>query len=140
MAEFDRATDHLKDALNSHRDNGFDGWHSETLYLVALLEHRRDGQASGEALSRARRAARRSVPPRFSAASTPCESRIGVRELVEKPVDEFSQHTSFPPPPPRPVIGTGRGVPAVGRLVANAVSSTLLFSPAARCHSHVRRW
>ncbi|MBE7161472.1 MAG: hypothetical protein INR72_09510 [Williamsia herbipolensis] len=55
--DFDRATDHLKDALNSHRENGFDGWYAETLYLAALLEHRRDGRATAEALTRARRAA-----------------------------------------------------------------------------------
>ncbi len=55
--EFDRATDHLEDALDSHRDNGFEGWYAETLYLAALLEQRRDGRATAESLTRARRAA-----------------------------------------------------------------------------------
>ncbi|MBE7193273.1 MAG: AAA family ATPase [Gordonia polyisoprenivorans] len=55
--DFDRATDHLKDALDSHRDNGFDGWYAETRYLLALLEARRDGRASAESTLRARRAA-----------------------------------------------------------------------------------
>ena len=57
MGDFDRATDHLKDAADAHRDNGFDGWYAETLYLAALLEHRRDGRASAESVLRARRAA-----------------------------------------------------------------------------------
>ena len=55
--DFARAADHLEDALESHRDNGFDGWYAETLYLAVLLEHRRDGRADAASLTRARRAA-----------------------------------------------------------------------------------
>ncbi|MCP2194272.1 ATP-binding protein [Williamsia deligens] len=57
VGEYARATAHLEDALAAHRDQGFDGWYAETQYLVALLEHRRDGQPSAESLLRARRAA-----------------------------------------------------------------------------------
>ncbi|WP_328858972.1 AAA family ATPase [Williamsia herbipolensis] len=57
LDEFDRAADHLDDARVAHRERGFDGWYAETLYLVALLEQRRDGRASEKSLDRARRAA-----------------------------------------------------------------------------------
>ncbi|MGJ0118158.1 ATP-binding protein [Williamsia sp. MIQD14] len=57
LGDYDRAADHLDDARIAHRERGFDGWYAETLYLVALLEQRRDGHATDGALTRARRAA-----------------------------------------------------------------------------------
>ncbi|MGU3291750.1 ATP-binding protein [Williamsia sp. M5A3_1d] len=57
LGDFDAAADHLDDARVAHRERGFDGWYAETLYLVALLELRRDGRVTDGALARARRAA-----------------------------------------------------------------------------------
>lgn len=65
--DFPGATGHLKDALDAHRDNGFEGWYAETL-PGGPGEHRRDGRATAESLTRARHAAEdRPVPRRSSA-------------------------------------------------------------------------
>jgi len=57
LRRFDLAAVHLEAALVEHQKHGFHGWLAETSYLAALLETRRDGRPSAQAVARARRLA-----------------------------------------------------------------------------------
>ncbi|MCV7423530.1 AAA family ATPase [Mycobacterium yunnanensis] len=57
LRRFDLAAEHLEGALSEHQKHGFRGWLAETSYLAVLLEARRDGRPSTQAVTRARRLA-----------------------------------------------------------------------------------
>jgi DNA-binding SARP family transcriptional activator/RecA/RadA recombinase len=55
LSRYDQAAIHLNSAFAEHERRGFVGWYSETAYLAALLESRRDGRPSDTTLARAQR-------------------------------------------------------------------------------------